>query len=190
MAGRNLYVALNYKDSVAVIDLNNEQISYIETPAVTSYFVKDVNNNLYVTLVSTYANYSDHTGIGYINTTTNILEETYNLDNVSSGYGSIMKANTSFSKIYISTSSYDANWNLTGAVAEFDVVSKTFALENIINDISGISGIAVSPIDKNVYVFAAESVIGIGLMKIYSNSGNLINEFEVGASPIDALFLN
>ncbi|NQU86167.1 MAG: hypothetical protein HQ541_10445 [Mariniphaga sp.] len=190
VVGKYLYAALNYKDSVAVIDFNNEQVSYIETPSVTSYFVKDKQNNLYVTLLSTYANYSDQTGIGFINTTTNILEEIYNLDNVSSGYGSIMKANASLSKIYITTSSYDANWNLTGAVAELDIAGKTFASENIINDISGISGIAVNPFDENVYVFAAESAIGIGLMKIYSKSGNLINEYEVGSSPIDALFLN
>ncbi|MBN1821469.1 MAG: hypothetical protein JW833_12165 [Prolixibacteraceae bacterium] len=190
VVGNNLYAALNYKDSVAVINLTSNQVSYIETPAVTSYFVKDNSNNLYVTLVSTYADFSNETGIGYINTSTNLLEESYSIRNVSSGYGTIISKNADASKIYLITSSYDELWNLTGAVSEFDMASKTFASENLINDISGISGLAVNPIDDNIYVFAAESVTGIGLMKIFSASGEFIDEHEVGAAPVGGLFLN
>ncbi len=188
-ANGNLYAALNFKDSVAVIDLAEESVSYIETPAVTSYFVKDASDNLYVTLLSTYTDPSSETGLGYINTTGNQLEETYSLNNVSTDYGSILQISSDLSKIYVITSDYDSNGKLTGAVAEFDVAGKTFASENLVEDISGISGLAVNPHDNNIYVFSAESTTDIGLMKIFSNSGDFEDELEVGASPIGAFFL-
>ena len=189
-ANGNLYVALNYKDSVAVINLSNDQVSYIETPAVASYFVKDNNDNLYVTLVSTWTDYSIEIGLGYINTSSNELEATYILADVSSGYGAMVAANAAFTKIYVVTSAYDEFWNLTGAVAEFDVTSKSFASENFVSDILGISGLAVNPHNGNVYVFAAETTTGPGKMNIYSDSGGFIKEYSVGASPNGAFFID
>jgi hypothetical protein len=189
VANGKLFVALNYRDSIAVIDLKSEQISYIPTPAVTSYFVKDKSENLYVTLVSTYTNFSTETGLGYINTKTSKLESVYNIDNVSSSYGSVIQPNSAFTKIYVITSAYDANWNLTGAVKEFNVASKSFNTNNLVSGISGVSGIAVNPYDDNVYVFSAPTVTGAGKMDIYSSSGSLQKSHAAGASPIGAFFL-
>ena len=190
IANGKLFVALNYKDSIAVMNLTSEQISYIETPAVTSYFVKDNNENLYVTLVSTFTDFSNQTGIGLINTTTNMLQETYALSNVSSGYGGIIQAKADFSKLYVITSSYDENWNLKGAVAEFDVNSKTFSASPVITDISGISGISVNPANNQIYVFTATSTTGAGTMGIYSSAGDFIKDYAVGAFPVGAFYLN
>jgi len=189
VANGKLFVALNYKDSIGVIDLKTEQVSYIATPAVTSYFVKDKSENLYVTLVSTYNNFSKETGLGYINTKTGKLESTYKIDNVSSSYGSVIQGNADFTKIYVITSAYDANWNLTGALAEFNVASKSFSTKSLVSGISGVSGIAVNPHDNNVYVFSAPSVTGAGKMEIYSSSGSLMKTHAVGAFPIGAFFL-
>jgi hypothetical protein len=189
VASGKLFVALNYKDSIGVIDLKTETVSYIATPAVTSYFVKDKSENLYVALVSTYSNFSTETGLGYINTKTGKLESIYKIDNVSSNYGSVMQANEDFTKIYVITSAYDANWNLTGAVAEFNVGSKTFNPNKLVSGISGVSGIAINPYDDNVYVFSAPSVTGAGQMQIYSSSGSLVKSHAVGAFPVGAFFL-
>lgn len=185
-----LYAALNFKDSVAVINLASAIVSYIITPAVPSYFVKDESNNLYVTLLSTYLKPSTETGIGYINTSTNEIDATYKLDGVSSGYGSIIQANSDFSKIYVVTAAYDANWNLTGAVSEFDVAGKKFNDNQFVSDISGISGLAVNPKNSDVYIFASQSTTGVGLMKIYSSTGDFVKDIEVGASPNGAIFLD
>ena len=189
VANGKLFVALNYKDSIGVIDLKSEVVSYISTPAVTSYFVKDKSENLYVTLVSTYNNFSTESGIGYINTKTTKLESTYKLENVSSSYGSVIQANDDFSKIYLITLAYDANWNLTGAVAEFNVATKTFGAGSVISGVSGITGISVNQNDDNIYVFSASGVTGAGKMDIYSASGNLLKSHAVGAFPIGAFFL-
>jgi PKD repeat protein len=181
IANGKLYAALNYKDSVAVVDLSSEAISYIETPAVSSFFVKDGNHNLYVSLVSTYSDYSDKTGLGYINTTTDKLEVTYDLAGVSTSYVNIMAANSNFSKIYVMTTVYDANWNLSGAVATFDVSSKSFESNNLVEGISGINGIAFY--NDKVFCFLAESVTGNGLAKTYSEDGIFVKEYETGIAP-------
>jgi hypothetical protein len=189
VASGKLFLALNYKDSIGVIDLKSETVSYISTPAVTSYFVKEKSENLYVTLVSTYNNFSTETGLGYINSKTAKLESTYKIDNVSSSYGSVIQTNDDFTKIYVITSAYDANWNLTGAVAEFNVATKTFGSKSLVSGISGVSGIAVNPVDDNLYVFSATGVTGAGKMDIYSSTGSLVKSHAVGAFPIGAFFL-
>lgn len=190
IARGKLFAALNYKDSIAVIDLGSEKITYIATPAVTSYFVKDNSENLYVTLVSTFTNMSEETGIGFINTSTEQLAETYALANVSSGYGSVIQANADFSKIYVIASSYDANWNLTGAVSEFNVNSKAFSASPAIKDITGISGISVNPVNDQIYVLSATSTTGVGTLGIYSATGDFIKDYAIGAFPVGAFYLD
>lgn len=184
-----LYAALNYKKAVAVINLSTEAVTYIETPAVCSYLLKDKTGNLYVSVISTYSNPSQSSALGYINTTTDKLETSYPLANFSSDYASIMTANSDFSKLYVVTAQYDANWNLSGAVSVFDVATKTFAKQNLIEGVSGIRGIAINPKDGNLYVFTGESVTGAGLLKIYKPSGEFVKQESVGASPAMAIFL-
>ena len=190
IANGKLYAALNYQNSVAVIDLDDNSVSYIQTPAVSSYFIEDNSGNLYVSLISTYSNSSDETGLGYINTTTDELTATYSLANVSTEYASIMAANRDKSKIYVISSAYDENWNLSGAVSVFDVATKTFSAENLISNISGPKGLTVNPDDGNIYLFTGETVTGAGLMKIYNTEGVLQDTKTVGASPTMAIFLD
>jgi len=181
VAHNKLYAALNYKDSVAVIDLNTEEISYIEAPAVTSYFAKDKNDNLYVSLVSTYSDYSENTGLGYINTTIDELEATYPLDGVSTSYVNILAPDLNFEKLYVMTSAYDANWNLSGAIAVFDVADKNFESGFLVEDITGANGIATY--NDQVFSFIAESVTANGSVKIYQPDGTFVGEFETGKAP-------
>ena len=176
-----LYAALNYKDSVAVVDLGNDAISYIETPAVTSYFVKDRNENLYVSLVSTYSDFSTKEGIGFINTSSNKLEATYDLPGVSTSYVNILATNNDLTKLYVMTSVYDENWNLTGAVATFNLNSKSFEPAKLIEGIAGLNGIGFY--NENVFCFISESVTANGSTKIYSADGAFLKEFEAGISP-------
>jgi hypothetical protein len=181
VAHNKLFAALNYKDSVAVVDLSNDAISYIQTPAVTSYFVKDKNENLYVSLVSTFSDFSDKAGIGYINTSSNKLETTYDLPGVSTSYVNILSANNDLTKLYVMTSEYDADWNLSGAVKTFNMNSKNFETNNLVEGIAGLNGIAFY--NDNIFCFVAESVTGNGSAKIYDDNGTLVSEFETGIAP-------
>lgn len=179
IAKNKLFAALNYKDSVAVVDLTNDAISYIATPAVTSYFVKDKSDNLYVSMVSTYSDFSDKTGLGYINTTSNKLEATYDLAGISTSYVNIMAANNDFTKIYIVKEG--ANWGDPGAVASFDVASKAFETKNFVEGIAGLNGVAYY--NDNLFCFVAETVTGNGKAKTYSADGRFLKDYPTGIAP-------
>lgn len=176
-----LYAALNYKKSIAVIDLDTEDISYIETQAVSSYFVKDNKNNLYASQVSSYSTPSTETGLAYINTTTNEYE-LYKLDGISTSYVNIMSANNDFSKLYVMTSAYDANYNISGAIAVFDTETKSFAAKNLVEGVSGINGVGFY--DNKVCVFTSPSTTANGKFVTYDTEGTLIKEYETGISPM------
>ncbi|MDX8341080.1 PKD domain-containing protein [Draconibacterium sp. IB214405] len=181
IANDKLYAALNYKDSVAVIDLNTDAVSYIETPAVSSYFLKDASENLYVSFVSTFSDYSESAGLGYINTTNNELEATYVLPGVSTSYVNLLEPNADFSKLYLMTSAYDANWNLSGAVAVFDVAAKSFESENLIEGVLGLNGVAFY--DGKLFTFVSESATSNGKVVTYLPDGTQLSEYETGISP-------
>jgi len=181
IANNKLYAALNYKDSVAVINLSSNAVSYIETPAVTSYFVKDNSDNLYVSLVSTYSDYSATTGLGYINTDTDAMDATYTQDGISTSYVNILAPNDDFSKLYVMTSAYDASWNLSGAVAVFDVASKSFEASNLVENISGMNGLAWY--NDQLFTFIAESVTSDGTAITFDADGTEVEEFSTGKAP-------
>lgn len=187
IANNKLYAALNYAAKVAVISLTDHAISYIEIPAASSYFVKDNSENLYVSLVSNFAIFSSETGLGYINTKTDVLSEVYQLDGISNSYGSIISANSDVSKIYVLATQYDENWNLSGAVHSFDVSSATYT--QFISGISGPTGVVANPIDHKIYLLTSESVTEGGSLKVYAEDGQLENEFATGSSPTMAIFL-
>lgn len=183
-----LYAALNYKKAIAVMDLTTEEISYIDTEAVSSYFVKDDNEDLYVTLVSTPSDASTSTGLGYINTQTDDLTY-YQLENVSASYASILSFSKDYSKIYIVASAYDENWNVVGGVRVFDVTGKSFEDESLVSDIAGINGVSVNPVDGKIYVFINKGVAVNGDMMIFSPEETEEKTLKVGASPAMAIFL-
>ena len=189
IANGNLYAALNFKDSVAVISLSDNSVSYIETPAVTSYFLKDPNNNLYVTMVSTYSNYSDSPGLGYINTTSNTLDKVYGLEGMTTNYASILTANSDFSKIYTLSTLYDENWNAFGSAQVFDVETETFSV--FVDDFSGVNGIYVNPENDNeIFIFGGGSSTEGGFFNVYDATGALQSENITGISPYWLLMLD
>lgn len=187
VANDKLYVALNYKDSIAVLNLSTNVTTYIATPAVSSYLLKDNNNNLYATQISTWTDFSTETGLALINTSTDQYVKTFPLEGVSSEYGSIISANNDFSEIFVLATQYDENWNITGAVFKFDVITGTYT--EFISGISGPKGVSVNPKDDKVYLFTSESVTEGGMLKIYSSDGVKEHEFVTGIYPFMALFL-
>ena len=190
MANGKLYVAMNFKKNVAVINLDDNSISYVETPAVCSYFVKDDDDNLYVSLISTYSNPSSSTGLGFINTDTDTdqLTTTYPLPDVSSSYSQIMAINNDKSKIYVIAASYD-DGNLVGGVSVFNTKSKKFDSDPIINKISGADAIVVNPDNGDLYLTTSPSFTDSGSLNIYGADGTFKISKEAGVSPNNVIFL-
>lgn len=188
IANGKLYAALNYDTKVAVMDLATDAISYIETPGPNSYFLKDKNDNLYVSMVSTFSNPSAEAGLGYINTQTDELEAKYALEGVSTSYASIMQFNQDQSKIYVLGT--DGGWPPVGAINTFDVSKGEFLEEPFVTGITGLNGLAVNPETGNVYTFISENTTAAGKMVIYSENGDSITYHNTGISPSMALFVS
>ncbi len=182
IANGKLYVALDYDNKIAVINLTDESVSYIETPAASSYFIKDNSNNLYVSLVSSYYATCTKTGLGYINTNNNTLT-VYELADISESYVNMMAFNSNQSKLYVMKSAYDDNGQIWGEVAVFDIAKKQFESQPIIKNISGINGISVYPNTDNLICFTAESVTSSGQMHTYNSQGTLLKSYKTGLAP-------
>lgn len=183
IVNEKLYCALNYDKKIAIMDLESETFTFIETEAVSSYFLTDNNNNLYVSFVSTYSDSSEETGIGYINTTTNTLETTYKLPSVWTGYSSVMSANKDFSKIYIIASDYSS----PGSVQVFNTSTKSFD-SPFVTDITGINAISVNPKNDDVYIMISQSTTSTGQLQIYNKNGELKTSYETGIAPAWVLY--
>jgi hypothetical protein len=184
IAKGKLYAALNYSTQVAVIDLSTEAIEFIDMPAVSSYFLKDGNENLYVTLVSSYSDPSDHPGLGYINTTTDELENNYVLEGVSGSYSSILTASSDLNTLYLTA----AEWGEPGGIFSFNPASGEFS--EFAGNLTGAQGVVTNPVNNDVYVLLGASATEAGSVSIYNASGDHQKDITVGISPYWALFLD
>ncbi len=181
VVGNKLYAALNYTNQVAVIDLDTDEVSYIDLPEgnIPSYFEKDDQNNLYVILGAAYGDEATQTGIGYINTSADVFETRYDLDGVSSmNYVDVFEFNDDFSKLYILTS---GGYGMPGGVSVFDVASKSFESEKIIDGVNGLNGLAYY--DNKLFCFFSENVTSNGRVVSYSPDGTPLNEYGAGIAP-------
>ena len=180
IAGNKLYAALNYKNQVAVVDLDTDEVSYIDLPKgnIPSYFEKDDQDNLYINLGVAWGDETTKTGIGYINTSTDQLEAKYDLNGVSSAnYVDVFEFNDDFSKLYVTTGSY----GMPGGVSVFDVASKSFEAEKLIDGVNGLNGLGYY--DDKLFCFFSDNVTSNGRVVTYSLDGTKIKEYETGIAP-------
>ncbi|MFV0554455.1 MAG: hypothetical protein ACK5LR_07095 [Mangrovibacterium sp.] len=193
IANGKLYIALNYANQIAVMDLNTEEFSDIKTNAVSSYFAKDASNNLYVTLVSTYSNgsESENVGLGYINTSTDELTFYKSSFGMSAAYAQTIAISNDGAKVYLATAIYaEDGYTVTeDGVSTFDTASKSFDKTPFASGVSGINGVSVNPENNDVYVFISASTTDNGTMKVYSN-GKFVKDYTVGVSPAMAIFID
>lgn len=187
IANGKLYAALNYDTKVAVMDLADDTFTYIETPGVNSFFLKDKDENLYVSMVSTFSDPNPEAGLGYINTQTDELTAKYTMDGISSGYSSLMQFSSDESKIYVVGT--DDSWPPVGSIKTFDIASGEFT-GDFVSGVTGINGVAVNPETGDVYCLISENTTAAGKMVIYDANGDSITYHETGISPSMALFVS
>ncbi len=184
IANGTLFCALNYDTKIGMIDLETEEVSFIEgVPGVSSYFLKDDEGNLFVSIPDTYSISATTAGLGYINTTTKTLEATYELSSITSNYSSIMSFNKDKSKIYVVGGSYDSFYNYSGGIYVFDTELKSFESEPLLTGVSGINGVYFNKQTELVYVMVSQSTTANGLLSFYNTNGELQEEFSTGIAP-------
>lgn len=191
ISNNKLYVALNASDSVSVIDLSTDSlIKNIPMPAVSSYFVKDKEDNLYVSLVGTSTYPSTETGLAYINTTTDEMEVHYKLANVSAAYASIIAYDEDNDRVYLTAAVYNESWKLEGNISIFNADNKEFEREFLEESVTGIQGVSLNPETEQVYVLVSNGTGTAGACRIYNEDGTFVKEVETGISPNWTIFVD
>ncbi len=181
-----LYAALNYDTKIAVIDLITESVSYIYTPAKSSYLKKDNMGNIYVSLISYTAT---ETGIGYINTVTDEIT-VYEIDGVSTSYVSVLEFSKDYSKLYVLQSAWNTEiGGYSGSVAVFNTATKALEPQNLVSDLNGINGVDVDEVGGKIMVFISNGGSTNGIVKIYNDNGTYIKDVETGINPFMYLSL-
>lgn len=179
-----LYVALRYGKQIAVIDLATEAVSHIDVAGQPVFFRKDPENNLYVSITRNWDDTEAQAGIGFLNTESNLLGATYPLEGIGNTYDNVIDANSDFSKIYVShtTSTDFTTWIPTGSIAVFDVASRQFESENLVDGIDGINGVQV--LEDKIISYVSPSTTSSGKAIVYSADGEKLAEHAAGISPI------
>ena len=180
-----LYAALEFRDSVAVINLDNHSISYIETPAIPQHFVKGKNGNLWVSLVSTYSDPApeDSLGVGIIDPATDKITGRVSFSGIS-GDGQ-MAINSDKDKIYVMGKA--AFPGTASSVYVIDVAGKSIDQSALISG-DNFNGIGCHPESNNIYVLISPSLQETGSLKVYDNQGTLLDTEETGVAPQEVVF--
>ncbi len=180
-----LYAALEYRDSVAVINLDNHSISYIEMPAIPQHFVKGKNGNLWVSLVSTYSDPApeDSLGVGIIDPDTDELTGRVPFSGIS-GDGQLA-INSDKDKIYVMGKA--AYPGTESSVYEIDVAGKSIGQSALISG-DNFNGIGCHPESNNIYVLISSSSQETGSLKVYDSEGTLLDTKETGVAPQEVVF--
>ncbi len=180
-----LYAALEFRDSVAVINLDNHSVSYIETPAIPQHFVKGKNGNLWVSLVSTYSDPApaDSLGVGIIDPATDQFTGRVAFSGIS-GDGQLA-VNNDKDKIYVMGKA--AFPGTASSVYVIDVDGKSIGQSALISG-ENFNGIGCHPESNNIYVLISPSLQETGSLKVYDDQGTLVDSKETGVAPQEVVF--
>ncbi len=185
IANNKLYAALEFRDSVAVINLDNHSVSYIETPAIPQHFVQDEDGNLWVSLVSTYSDPApeDSLGVAIIDPDTDQLTGRVLFSGIS-GDGQLA-INSAKDKIYVMGKA--AYPGTASSVYEIDVAGQSIGQSALISG-DNFSGIGCHPESNNIYVLISPSLEETGSLKVYDSQGTLLDTQETGVAPQEVVF--
>lgn len=191
VVGDKLYVANSggyrtepekeYDRTVSVIDLNTEkEIKKIDVAINLNKLRADKYGNLYVTSRGDYLDIESSLYI--IDTKT---------DNVSNLNIPVSNFYIQGDYAYLLSYSYITN---SATYLKFNIITKSI-VSNIINDgtEAGITmpyGIAVSPINGDIYITDAKDFQNSGNLHIYSSSGTIKKTFKTGDIPAHFAFIN
>jgi hypothetical protein len=191
VANGKLYVANSggmnfpvYGNTLSVIDINSFTVSKA-LPVVINPQYLEVDSKGDIYLIST-GNYGDVSPtLQRIDSKTDV---TTKIEGIPPASLMSMGAND---KLYIVSSQYDENWNLTAEYYVYDAATETWAGKFITDGTSVESPYSISadPVTGNVYIGTSDYV-STGDVYVFSSAGKSIDKLAVsGINPIDVRFL-
>ncbi|MBL4593783.1 MAG: hypothetical protein JKX68_08220 [Flavobacteriales bacterium] len=173
-----VYVCDMTNDNIIIINpLNNTLIDSVKVGRQPSSIVKDQNNKLWI-LCDGGFNETNPTLIKY-NPQTRTIEATFVFPNITESPNGLTINATGNQLYFINSSIYTMNIN--------DALLPTTPFVSSTNN--NFYGLGIDPINEEVYISDAIDFVQNGVIFRYSNSGNLIHQFNSGIIPGDFLFI-
>ena len=187
IVNNKLFVGSTVFKKITVIDLSNNNMSFIAVSGVPQQFVEDGSGNIWVSTVSKYSTPvpSDMIGLEMINPKTNKVTATINFP----GMGSNGLISISSDKKTIYTLGVEAWPGTATTIYSVDVAKKEISSGALITG-EKFNGLNVNPENNDIYVLVSPDATSPGKLNIYSSNGVLLSENETGVSPILAVFYN
>ncbi len=180
-----LFVGSTVSKKITVIDLSNNNMSFIAVSGVPQQFVEDGDGNIWVSTVSKYSTPvpSDMIGLELINPKTNKVISKVNFP----GMGSDGMIAIASDKKTIYALGAEAWPGTATTIYTVDVANKTIGSSALIIG-EKFNGLNVNPANNDIYVLVSPDTSTLGKLSIYSSNGVLLSEEVTGLAPKHIVF--
>lgn len=185
IANNKLYVGSTVSKKITVIDLSNNNRSFIAVSGVPQQFVADDRGNIWVSTVSKFSTPvpSDMVGLEVINPKTDKVIETVNFP----GIGGDGWIDISSDKKTIYAMGAEAWPGTATTIYTVDVVSKVLNSSALITG-ENYYGFNVNPENGDIYVLISPDPTNNGKLEIYASNGAKLSEETTGPGPNHVVF--
>lgn len=180
-----LYSGLTAKNQVAVINLDNDEVSYIDVPALPKQLVEDSHGNIWASLVSEFSVSFDSTKLGVIMIDPE-TDETSNFTNIQGiGSNGYLASSPDQNTLYVmGNESYPGT---TSFITAIDLSTNTLASDPLIEG-ENFYGFGCNPETGDIYVLISPGTDVNGSMEVYDAEGTLLDEQQTGIAPQHVVF--
>jgi len=186
IVNNTLYIAQSARNTIITMDLSNDNIDSIKTPAIPQQFAVGNDGKLYVSLVSKFSTpyHKDSLGVAVINTSNNTIERKIDLPGI--GGNGFIHISSDKNTLYVLSNKWNAAF--TGTISALSTID--LSNDNISEILNGesFSGFNLEPTTDNIYLTITTSTTENGKLKIYSKTGSEIDSEDVLISPKHILF--
>ena len=185
IVNNKLFIGSTVSKKITVIDLSNNNMSFIAVSGVPQQFVADGSGNIWVSTVSKFSTPvpSDMIGLEVINPKTNKVIGEVNF----SGMGSNGLISISSDKKTIYALGAEAWPGTATTIYAVDVASRTIGSGALITG-EEFNGLNVNPDNNDIYVLGSHDATSPGKLSIYLSNGVLLSEEVTGLAPKHIVF--
>jgi len=185
IVNNKLFVGSTVSKKITVIDLSNNNMSFIALSGVPQQFVEDGDGNIWVSTVSKYSTPvpSDMIGLEVINPKTDKVIDMVNFP----GMGSEGWVDISSDKKTIYVMGAESWPGTATTIYAVDVANKTVGSSALITG-EKFNGLNVNPDNNDIYVLVGSDPTSSGKLNIYASNGTLLSEVAAGLAPNHVVF--
>lgn len=185
VAGDNLYVCLGYTNKLAVVNLTNESINYVQLPAAPQHIRQDAQGNLWISVVNTYSTPAPADSLGVVAINPKNNSRLAFVNDAEIGANGLIDIDANHSILYVmNNESFPGN---AASISKIDVVTKQITTSKFIEG-QNFTGMGFDSKDNKLYILISPSATENGSMQVYDIAGSLLDEQTTGIYPQTIVF--